>query len=258
MSRVFWLNGSWPSQPTQQNDQHSVANQDSRRNWVVALDGGQAVATVSPDHRPRLMPFAIALAANDPQAPGSKTTRSEARVADGWIEAFYSGEFGGSVWWFAPDGKARYQISDEKVIGFVSTPEGLLMLEGLAHLGLSDGSLRRLVAGPDGRWTSEPFVDLKDAPGVAVLTADKSLLVVTNERLSVGQPRHPTGRDSGRSRLLVEPLPQLDRHRPLGPGLHRNAPRPSPASTRSDLPRKSTWLLPSKAVAEQKFVPGFR
>ena len=240
--------------PDLDKEQHLVANHDSRRNYVVALDGGEAVATVAWEHRPHPVPFAITIPPDDPQAPGSKTTRSEVRVADGWIESFFAGEFGGSVWWFAPDGKARYKISDEMVVGFVPTPAGVLMLEGLAHLDSSRGSLRRLVRGPDDRWTSKPFADLGDAPGVAALIDDESLLVVSLGRLSrvdlntrqveilvdnaFWQSLYPNS-------IVIVPSGQVFL------GMRHGVARLDKIGASP----KIDWLLPSQAVADEKFIP---
>jgi hypothetical protein len=106
-----------------------------------------------------------------------------AKVADGWIVGLNAGEFGASLWWFAPDGKKWYQISDDQVRGFVQTEQGLLALEGLAHMGIDRGHIIAVNRGANGQWQSDPFVDLGSAPDAATHAKDGSLIVVTTTRL---------------------------------------------------------------------------
>ena len=109
--------------------------------------------------------------------------RFSTEVRDGWIIGFNAGEFGAGLWWYSPDGKRRYKISGDQVVGFLQTDAGLLALEGLTHVSRSRGRLVRLNQGPDGRWRSEPFVDLDEAPEVALKDADGSLLLASHDRL---------------------------------------------------------------------------
>jgi len=106
-----------------------------------------------------------------------------AKVADGWIVGLNAGEFGASLWWFAPEGKKWYQISDDQVRGFVQTKQGLLALEGLAHMGIDRGKIIGVNRGANGQWQSDPFVDLGSAPDAATREKDGSLIVVTTRRL---------------------------------------------------------------------------
>jgi hypothetical protein len=114
--------------------------------------------------------------------PG-KTNVYTAKVADGWIVGLNAGEFGASLWWFAPDGKKWYQISDDQVRGFLQTSQGLLALEGLAHLSGDRGQIIGVNRGANGQWQSDPFVDLGSAPDAAAHDKDGSLIVVTTTRL---------------------------------------------------------------------------
>jgi hypothetical protein len=105
-----------------------------------------------------------------------------AQVADGWIIGYNAGEFGAGLWWFSPDGTTRYKISEDQVVGFFKTNAGVFALEGIGH-GVPQGRIIRLTQGKDGRWSAEPFVDLKGAPETAVLSAERILTVATNDRL---------------------------------------------------------------------------
>ena len=40
------------------------------------------------------------------------------RVEDGWLVGFNQGEFGAALYWFNPDGKQNYKISNHQVVDF--------------------------------------------------------------------------------------------------------------------------------------------
>ena len=64
---------------------------------------------------------------------------SAIKVADGWLIGRNAGEWGGDLWWYAPDGKTHYKVSDEQIHGFLQTKDGLFAFEGLEHLTLNMG-----------------------------------------------------------------------------------------------------------------------
>ena len=167
--------------PKPDSDRWRTANSSSRE-WSVTLREGRPFAQF---HNPRVddsakLPFTIERAM---AADGLAGDIYATKVGDGWIVGFNAGEFGAGLWWFSPDGKQRYKISQDQVCAFLETDRGLLALEGLAHLGLSRGQLIRISPGENGKWKSEPLADLKDEPGAATRDMDGSLLVVTYERL---------------------------------------------------------------------------
>jgi hypothetical protein len=154
----------------------------SLEEWDVFLrDGHPSVRAWKSEQDDRAkLPFAI----KPGQAADGLYGRIYAvKVADGWIVGFNAGEFGAGLWWFAPDGKSRYQISYDRVCGFAQTSKGLLALEGLAHLGSDRGQLIGVNRGAQGQWQTDPFVDLGNAPEAATRDKDGSLIVVTTERL---------------------------------------------------------------------------
>jgi hypothetical protein len=115
-------------------------------------------------------------------APYLVGLRYIAKVDNGWLVGFNAGEWGGTLWWFSPDGKKRYMISKDQVCGFLPSRVGLLALEGLGHLGLSRGKIIRLRK-LNGRWATERFVDLGSAPYVAIQDVDGSIIVATSAEL---------------------------------------------------------------------------
>ncbi len=114
-----------------------------------------------------------------------------ARVTDGWIVGFNRGEFGGSLWWFAADGKSRYLISRDRIRAFLATGPELLAFEGLAHLTNDRGGIMRLKRGEGGKWSFDRIADLRTAPQAAARDKDGSLVVVGTKRLlrvRIGKP----------------------------------------------------------------------
>ena len=230
-------------------EQHQAANRDSQRNWVVALDGGKPVAAVSEDARADAKPPPAIEQVIGPRS--SKGQRFAAEVADGWIVADNAGEFGGSVRWYARDGQDHYQVFDKNATGFVPTGAGLLMLEGLAHLSVDRGGLRRLVRGGDGRWTSEPFADLGSAPAVAIPHGKGVLLVVSFRRLSrvdLATKRVEVLVDDAFWQSLYPNSAVLDPAGPLLIGMRHGVARINKVEP---YPRID-WLLPTKAVADER------
>lgn len=150
--------------------------------WVVSRSHNRVIIKKQVSNEPQqpTLPFDVEhLKGNN--TPYFLGLRYIAKVNDGWLVGFNAGEWGGTLWWFSPNGKKRYMISKDQVCGYIRTKVGLLALEGLAH-GFPRGKIIRLRQ-VKGRWTSERFVDLRDAPYAVAQDADGSLVVATTERL---------------------------------------------------------------------------
>lgn len=105
------------------------------------------------------------------------------KLKDGWLIGTDMGEFGGSLYWFSSDGKQSYKISDDQVKAFYTTKNGILAIEGLAHLFISEGKVIKIEEDSTGKWNSKEFVDLKASPEAVVQEKDGSLLIATTDRL---------------------------------------------------------------------------
>ena len=113
------------------------------------------------------------------------------RVDDGWLVAFNHGEFGAALYWFSDDGQRHYKVSDHQVVGFFALPNGLHAIEGLAHLGLSKGSIIRMArTEPGARWRALTVTNLPFAPYAISIGRDNKMLVTLSDVLvSVGDDR---------------------------------------------------------------------
>jgi hypothetical protein len=103
-------------------------------------------------------------------------------VADGWLAAYNRGEFGAALWWYSKDGAQRYHISNHQVNQFICHKEHIFAVEGLAHMGSSEGSLIELTSNA-GRWSARTFVDLPGAGEAVCALHDGRLCVATSDML---------------------------------------------------------------------------
>ena len=144
--------------------------------WRVFVQDGEPQAQLKsemPAVRPRRPDFT-------PRADGLGLAPNVIEVADGWLVGFNQGEFGAALYWFSRDGENRYKVSAHQVVGFFPRADGSVDApEGLAHLGLSRGTLIRVVRlEADGRWQAETLQALPGAPYAGVRCRDGSLLLV--------------------------------------------------------------------------------
>lgn len=125
-----------------------------------------------------------------PEADGFRGASRFARVDDGWLVGFNHGEFGAALYWFSADGKRHYRMSenqvDPQVVDFFPLGRDLGAIEGLAHLGLADGSIIRITRGAaPGRWQVRTVVRLPTTPfAVAVPKQGPALMVLLDSIVS--------------------------------------------------------------------------
>jgi hypothetical protein len=101
------------------------------------------------------------------------------RLADGWLIGIDAGEFGGGLWITNDDGSLSRQIVIDNVRGIVPTSGGIVVLSGLAHMGMDFGNVVML-SDPHGmQFSFEWQSHLISAPESFVKLADGSILVAT-------------------------------------------------------------------------------
>jgi hypothetical protein len=102
------------------------------------------------------------------------------RVGDSCLVGRNRGEWGGGVLAIDRAGKIQrivhsYQGSEL----FVDEgPQGVLLFEGIGHLRLDRGRVKRLVLRPDGTWHSDTIADLEINPVGFVRDADRRLVLL--------------------------------------------------------------------------------
>lgn len=106
------------------------------------------------------------------------------KVENGWLIGFDAGEWGGTLWWFSEDGKTRKKLADENVVGLVKvSTKHILVLTGLAHLGMDYGKVLYVMQDEGGGWKAETLVDLGAAPRTFAVESPESVLVITTKDL---------------------------------------------------------------------------
>jgi len=161
----------------------SYAANYSKYEWRVISKSGQPNAqliTGALEQRPR--PSFV------PEAGGFHRASAFAAVEDGWLVGFNEGEFGAALYWFSPDGKRHYKISDHQIVDFFSLSNGVHAIEGLAHLGLSRGSVIRIIRPKSSEsWQATSVTRLPFVPEAVSVRRDGTMLVTLSDSLvSIG------------------------------------------------------------------------
>jgi hypothetical protein len=107
-------------------------------------------------------------------------------VKDGWILAYNKGEWGGAIYWFSKDGRARRKLSDDQVNQFLVDEGRIVAVQGLAHLRISEGSLIE-VTDEGGRWSVRELVRLPECgEAIAKVGRNEYAVVTSGQLLRVG------------------------------------------------------------------------
>ena len=162
----------------------SYAASYSKHEWRVFTKDGQPHAQLSNEileKRPDRPSFT-------PEAGRCRGTSAFAPVDDGWLVGFNQGEFGAALYWFSRDGKSSYKISDHQVVNFFSLSEGVHAIEGLAHMGLSQGSVIRIARSKDTElWQATSIAKLPFAPCAISVRRDGTMVITLSDSLvSIG------------------------------------------------------------------------
>lgn len=243
--------------PKELSDDWLAAQGDVEHEWVVTP--GKTVPRVDlrkfqqDDASP--LPFELK---PGPAKEGLSGRRTTLKVDDGWLVGFNAGEFGAGLWWFSPDGKDRYRISDDHVIEFFHASSHVIAITGAEHGGMSKGKAIRLAKDEKKRWITEAPTDLGESPFAAIKDGDGALLVVTHTRLI-------------KANLLTKTVDTL-MYQAFWDGLYPNSVAISDSGAifigmrhgvakieKKQGTYKSSWLLPSKEFADKySYKPGFK
>ncbi len=172
-----WISTSPPEYGT---DAWYSANY-SAHEWNVYLHAGKVCTRLLPPKRNIIGDQPDFVIPDSRNSWGQKYTL---KVNDGWLIGYNAGEWGGSLWWFSNTGKAKYKISNAIIKGYIQKDGTIYALEGLDHLGVSEGSIMQVVMNTDtGRYESKVFTSLKETPYAAIFDKNDSMVVVTSSNL---------------------------------------------------------------------------
>lgn len=114
------------------------------------------------------------LAAAFPDAPGIRSWRTSLTAVEpvgrGWVLGTNMGEFGGGAWFVTPDGRAQTLLA-ANIVGVVEFGGSRYLLQGLGHLGMSEGSVLRMEETAEG-VTLRRMLELPAAPYNTVVVGE--------------------------------------------------------------------------------------
>jgi len=148
----------------------------SKHEWRVSVERGHVCAQLT----------SVKLSGQH-ERPAIDGASSFARVDDGWLVGFNHGEWGGALYWYSPDGKNKYKVSDHQIVDFFSLPNGIHAIEGMAHLSINRGSIIRIARSePHSHWKAITVTSLFAKPYAISMHRDNAMLItLSNSLISV-------------------------------------------------------------------------
>ncbi len=155
----------------------------SQVEWNLFLDHGKVMAYLwgdeddpTADARP-VFSMARVISHEEPSEPAYVQ-----QTEDGWLAGYNRGEFGSALWWFDKEGKSSYEISHHQVNQFFKYEGRYFAVEGLAHLGFSEGSVIEITL-KNRKWIAETFVELPESGEAAAILPDGRVCIATTRML---------------------------------------------------------------------------
>ena len=178
---------NWKSYPVPTNEDTLYAYNYSKNDWVVYVDGSEMrvddIRNYKKDPSAKL-PFEIKQSNSEwinVSAPLAGLI-DFVEVDDGYLVGFNRGEWGGEFYWFSKDGRKKYEISGHQIVRFIMRNNKIYAIEGLAHLGLSGGSIIEIEKKRK-KWTAKEYLKLPTAPQAVQLDSKDNFVVVTSSSL---------------------------------------------------------------------------
>jgi hypothetical protein len=193
------LPSGWTPYPTPKSGSETLrcANYSIRRQWRVSVSNGTLEIAVIPFERggAQSQVWKQELPLGIQRVEGMVGLQSTLKLQNGWLLGFDGGEFGGGLWFASDDGTTQ-MLNRENVHGFVATPRGVLVLAGLAHMGLDSGKVFVVPYAVKSPRDVKLLLELDGAPEAFTKVSDDTILVVTTRGVS-------RIRSSGGSELLL-------------------------------------------------------
>jgi hypothetical protein len=154
----------------------------SHNDWIVYSKGNNVHAKLMGQ-----MPFVNELPfkiepSDEQEKYKMRGKRSVVKVVDGYLVAFWRGEFGGYLYWFSDNGITRKLISPAMIVQFLKRDNKIYAIEGLAHMSISEGSIVEIKKVNDS-WTTSEYLTLPFAPYAARLDTKNNFIIVTSDDL---------------------------------------------------------------------------
>jgi hypothetical protein len=167
--------------PTNQDTVYSYNLSDT--NWIVYHKNATILARQMGDTIDRdNLPFKTPVPKTYSKMEEFSGKRSFIKVHDGYLVAFWRGEFGASLFWFSNDGTNYYKITGASAVQFISRHGEIYAINGLAHLNMSTGRIFKITQNND-KWVAQNYLELPFAPYTVSLDSNNDFIVVTSDNL---------------------------------------------------------------------------
>ena len=175
---------NWKSNPVPVNEDTLAAYNNDTQDWTVFLKENEIFAYSERKKVSDTLPFTIIPTEEERFELSGR--RSVIQVDDGFLVGFYRGEWGGDLYWFSKDGKEKYEIPGGEIVQFIKRDSSIYAIQGLAHLGLSYGSIINIKK-VSKKWVAAEYLKLPFAPGGIDIDSHNNFVIITSESLlSVG------------------------------------------------------------------------
>ncbi|MBI2378724.1 MAG: hypothetical protein HYV07_32315 [Deltaproteobacteria bacterium] len=214
----------------------------ARDEWRVSIDAGALTFSESNNHEADTgpaLPFTFT-----PKQQVTRGRRHVLAVSDGFLVGFDAGEWGGSLFWFSLDGAQKVKLGDENVHGLVPMGSDLVgAIEGLSHLGVSEGNVRWIERSAAG-WHAEAPTALDAGPSTFVAASDAIYVLTTKSLVRVGKDRKAVTIQEVRTAQLYPDSMVIDAAGELWFGMRQFVVRMTPIGNRY----KETWFVHESCV----------
>lgn len=172
---------NWHSYPVQTKDDSIVKYNYSPKEWTVSIKNGEVfVAEKKENGTIGNLPFKVQV--NEEDKINAIGDVCYLKVDDGFLVGFNRGEWGGSLYWFATDGKKHYKISNDEVVQFIQRDSHNYAIQGLYHMGLSEGSIISIEK-KNGKWKASSYLALPKAPEAITLDNLGNFYIATSNSI---------------------------------------------------------------------------
>ncbi len=159
---------------------------DKHGYYDLSLDTSGTAPRIAWQHRqaaPRQpeLPFKVRL---ENQWGREVPATAASMVDDGWLVSHNDGEFGAWLYWYSPDGKARYDVAANAWVNrFFPFAGRLFAICGLSHMSSDSGEVLEL-ANVGGRWQAVRRIALAQEARLAAPLTETSFLVLCTATLA--------------------------------------------------------------------------
>lgn len=102
---------------------------------------------------------------------------------NGWLAGLDAGEWGGRLTWFSSDGKQKIVILHDNVQGIAKVGKETLILRGLNHISMDEGSVSKLIKDENGNLQIQDLIKLEFMPRSFVVESNESILISLRDKI---------------------------------------------------------------------------